>query len=106
MPSSSALTQLADGPGGVLPPGLAAPVRGRAGALQHRACDRLLARDQLIISVAYYEDPRYISLLLCSYPLSREKAGFDEPFLHVSGSIDAGARDDEVFQGPLRSCEE
>ncbi len=60
-----------------------------------------------IIRLAYYEDPSYVPLLRRAYQLWRElEANFGEQLLHVTGSIDAGAPDDEVFQGSLRSCRE
>ncbi len=59
-----------------------------------------------IIRLAYYEDPSYVPLLRRAYELWRElEAGFGERLLHVTGSIDAGGPDDEVFHGSLRSCE-
>ena len=60
-----------------------------------------------IIRLAYYEDPSYVPLLRRAYALWRElEAGFGETLLRVTGSIDAGGPDDEVFRGSLRSCEE
>ncbi len=59
-----------------------------------------------IIRLAYYEDPSYVPLLRRSYELWRElQTGFGEQLLHITGSIDAGERDGEVFTGSLRSCE-
>ena len=59
-----------------------------------------------IIRLAYYEDPRYVPLLRRAYELWRElQAGVGEQLLHITGSIDAGDRGGEVFQGSLRSCE-
>ena len=60
-----------------------------------------------IIRLAYYEDPAYVPLLRRAYALWRElETGFGERLLHVTGSIDAGPADGEVFRGSLRSCEE
>lgn len=59
-----------------------------------------------IIRLAYYEDPSYVPLLKRAYTLWRslqEEAG--EQLLYITGSIDAGPADDEVFAGSLRSCE-
>jgi sarcosine oxidase len=59
-----------------------------------------------IIRLAYYEDPSYVPLLRRAYELWRElETGFGERLLHVTGSIDAGGPDDEVFAGSRRSCE-
>lgn len=59
-----------------------------------------------IIRLAYYEDPSYVPLLRRAYALWRElEERFGERLLHVTGSIDAGGPDDEVFLGSLRSCE-
>lgn len=58
-----------------------------------------------IIRLAYYEHPDYVPLLRRAYDLWRElerQAG--ETLLHLTGSIDAGPEDDEVFQGSYRSC--
>src|SRR5215211_7875620 len=60
-----------------------------------------------IIRLAYYEDPSYVPLLRRAYELWRElERGFGEQLLFITGSIDAGDRDGEVFQGSLRSCQE
>ncbi len=59
-----------------------------------------------IIRLAYYEDPAYVPLLRRAYELWRElETGFGEQLLHVTGSVDASARDGEVFRGSLHSCE-
>ncbi len=60
-----------------------------------------------IIRLAYYEDPRYVPLLRRAYDLWRElEAGFGEPLLFITGSLDAGDQDSEIFNGSLRSCQE
>lgn len=60
-----------------------------------------------IIRQAYYEHPSYVPLLRRAYALWRElEAGFGERLLHVTGSIDAGAPDEEVFTGSYASCQE
>ncbi len=60
-----------------------------------------------IIRLAYYEDPSYVPLLRRAYELWRElERGFGEQLLHITGSIDASPRDNWVFAGSLRSCEE
>src|SRR5829696_5836792 len=60
-----------------------------------------------IIRLAYYEDPSYVPLLRRAYELWRElETGFGEQLLHITGSIDASPRDNWVFSGSLRSCEE
>jgi len=58
-----------------------------------------------IIRLPYYEDPRYVPLLLRAYELWREierLAG--EQLLVITGSIDAGPGDGELFQGALASA--
>ncbi len=53
-----------------------------------------------IIRQAYYEHPSYVPLLRRSYALWRElEAGYGERLLHITGSVDASAPDDDVFQG-------
>ncbi len=60
-----------------------------------------------IIRQAYYEHPSYVPLLRRSYTLWRDlETGFGERLLHVTGSVDAGAPDDEVFRGSYDSCRE
>jgi sarcosine oxidase len=60
-----------------------------------------------IIRLAYYEDSSYVPLLRRAYELWRElERGFGEQLLHITGSIDASPRDNWVFAGSLRSCEE
>ncbi|MDS0295025.1 N-methyl-L-tryptophan oxidase [Halogeometricum luteum] len=60
-----------------------------------------------IIRRAYYEHPSYIPLIERAYELWEEldeSSGRD--ILHRTGSIDAGAPDNPVFEGSKRSCEE
>jgi sarcosine oxidase len=59
-----------------------------------------------IIRLAYYEHPSYVPLLRRAYELWRElETGFGEQLLHVTGSIDASAPDEEVFRGSFASCQ-
>ena len=59
-----------------------------------------------IIRLAYYEHPSYVPLLRRAYELWRElQAAVAEPLIQITGSIDAGGPDDEVFSGSLHSCE-
>lgn len=58
-----------------------------------------------IIRLPYYEDQRYVPLLLRAYELWREiEAAVGEQLLVTTGSIDAGADDSELFQGALESA--
>ena len=58
-----------------------------------------------IIRLAYFEDPSYVPLLRRSYERWRElEAASGEKLLHVTGSVDTGREDGEVFPGALRSC--
>ena len=58
-----------------------------------------------IIRLAYYEDPSYVPLLRRAYELwNTLESEVDERLLTITGSIDAGAEDDEVFAGSLKSC--
>lgn len=58
-----------------------------------------------IIRLAYYEHPSYVPLLRRAYELWRELERITgEKLLHVTGSVDAGLPDGEVFQGSLLSC--
>ena len=60
-----------------------------------------------IIRLAYFEDPSYVPLLRRSYERWRElEAVSGEKLLHVTGSVDTGREDGEVFPGALRSCRE
>ncbi len=59
-----------------------------------------------IIRLAYYEHPSYVPLLRRAYELWHEleqRAG--EQLLYVTGSIDAGPPESQVFQGSRLSCE-
>ncbi len=59
-----------------------------------------------IIRLAYYEEPRYVPLLRRAYDLWRElEVGFGEQLLFITGSLDAGDQDGELFNGSLRSCQ-
>jgi sarcosine oxidase len=58
-----------------------------------------------IIRLPYYEDPAYVPLLRRAYELWREaEAATGEELLVVTGSIDASAEDDPLFQGALASA--
>lgn len=58
-----------------------------------------------IIRLAYYEDPAYVPPLKRAYELWRElEWETGEQILYITGSIDAGPEQDEVFQGSFRSC--
>lgn len=60
-----------------------------------------------IIRLAYYEHPAYVPLLRRAYELWRElQAQAGEQLLHLTGSIDAGPEDSQVFAGSLLSCRE
>ncbi len=59
-----------------------------------------------IIRLAYYEHPSYVPLLRRAYELWRAlQEAVAEPLLQITGSIDAGGPDDEVFTGSRASCE-
>ncbi len=58
-----------------------------------------------IIRLPYYEDPRYVPLLLRAYELWREiEAASGEQLLITTGSVDAGPENDQTFQGALASA--
>lgn len=58
-----------------------------------------------IIRLPYYEDPAYVPLLRRAYELWREaEAATGERLLILTGSIDAGPEDGELFQGALNSA--
>ena len=60
-----------------------------------------------IIRLAYYEHPSYVPLLRRAYELWRElQSGAPEPLLYITGSIDAGPPDSQVFAGSKQSCVE
>ena len=60
-----------------------------------------------IIRMAYHEHPSYVALLRRAYPLWRElEAETGERLLHVTGSLDGGARDGPFVTGSLASCRE
>ena len=59
-----------------------------------------------IIRLAYYESPDYVPLLRRAYENWREaEQRFGEQLLFVTGSIDTGPPDSEVFRGSLASCQ-
>ena len=58
-----------------------------------------------IFRLAYYEDPGYVPLMLRARDLWLDlEATAGEKLVHVTGSIDAGPADGEVFTGSLESC--
>jgi len=58
-----------------------------------------------IIRLPYYEDPAYVPLLRRAYELWREaEAASGDRLLVLTGSIDAGPEDGELFQGALHSA--
>lgn len=60
-----------------------------------------------IIRKAQYEDPAYVPLVRRAYDLWRElEERTGRELLHVTGGIDAGPPESEVFAGSVRSCEE
>ncbi len=60
-----------------------------------------------IIRKAQYEHPSYVPLVRRSYELWRElEAETARDLLHVTGGIDAGTPDSQIFNGSRRSCEE
>jgi sarcosine oxidase len=59
-----------------------------------------------IIRLAYYEHPSYVPLLLRAYELWRElEQVTGEKLLCITGSIDAGPPDGEIFEGARLSCQ-
>ncbi|MDB5377000.1 MAG: soxA [Rubritepida sp.] len=58
-----------------------------------------------IIRLPYYEDPAYVPLLRRAYELWREaEAATGERLLILTGSIDAGPEDGDLFDGALTSA--
>jgi len=58
-----------------------------------------------IIRLAYAEGEAYVPLLRRAYELWRElEYVANERLLFITGGIDAGPRDGDLFQGSLRSC--
>lgn len=58
-----------------------------------------------IIRLPYYEDPAYVPLLHRAYALWRDlEAATDDEILVITGSIDGGAEESDVFQGALASA--
>ncbi len=59
-----------------------------------------------IIRLAYFEHPSYVPLLARAYELwealERESG---RSLLHITGSLDAGARESRTFSGSLHSCQ-
>jgi sarcosine oxidase len=60
-----------------------------------------------IIRLAYYEHPTYVPLLRRAYELWRElERNVGEQLLFITGSIDSGPADSQIFLGSRASCEE
>lgn len=58
-----------------------------------------------IFRLAYYEDPGYVPLMRRARDLWLDlEATAGEKLVHVTGSIDAGPGDGDVFTGSLESC--
>ncbi|MDQ2802656.1 MAG: N-methyl-L-tryptophan oxidase [Pseudomonadota bacterium] len=58
-----------------------------------------------IIRLPYYEDPNYVPLLRRAYELWRDiEAATGEELLVITGSLDGGVEDGELFQGALESA--
>jgi sarcosine oxidase len=58
-----------------------------------------------IFRLAYYEHPGYVPLMRRSIELWNElEQVAGEQLVHVTGSIDAGPEDSQVFSGSLESC--
>ncbi|SDA24042.1 sarcosine oxidase [Methylobacterium sp. UNC378MF] len=58
-----------------------------------------------IIRLPYYEDPAYVPLLRRAYALWRDlEAATGDEILVITGSIDGGAEESDVFQGALASA--
>ena len=58
-----------------------------------------------IIRMAYFEDPSYVPLVRRSYERWRElESASGEQLLHITGGVDVGREDGEVFAGSLQSC--
>lgn len=58
-----------------------------------------------IIRMAYFEDPSYVPLLRRAYERWRElEEASGEQLLYITGGVDAGPEDGEVFAGSLQSC--
>jgi sarcosine oxidase len=58
-----------------------------------------------VIRLAYYEHPAYVPLLRRAYELWRELETLSGvPLLHITGSIDAGTSDSQIFLGAQQAC--
>jgi sarcosine oxidase len=58
-----------------------------------------------IIRLAYYEHHAYVPLLFRAYELWRELEMLSgTPLLHVTGSIDAGTSESQIFLGSQQAC--
>ena len=60
-----------------------------------------------IIRLAYYEHPSYVPLLKRAYQLWRDlESQVGEQLLFITGSLDAGPEQSQIFQGSRGSCDE
>ena len=60
-----------------------------------------------IIRLAYYEHPSYVPLLKRAYQLWRDlESQVGEQLLFITGSLDAGPEQSQIFQGSRASCDE
>ncbi len=58
-----------------------------------------------IFRLAYYEHPSYVPLMKRALHLWHDlEAQSGETLVHVTGSVDAGPEDSEVFRGSVESC--
>jgi len=58
-----------------------------------------------VIRLAYYEHPAYVPLLFRAYELWRELETLSGvPLLHITGSIDAGTSESQIFLGSQQAC--
>lgn len=58
-----------------------------------------------VIRLAYYEHPAYVPLLFRAYELWRELETLSGvPLLYVTGSIDAGTSESQIFLGSQQAC--
>ncbi|HEX4934078.1 MAG TPA: N-methyl-L-tryptophan oxidase, partial [Gemmatimonadaceae bacterium] len=59
-----------------------------------------------IIRLAYFEHPSYVPLLARAYDLWEAlERDSGRALLHITGSLDAGARDSRTFTGSWHSCQ-
>jgi sarcosine oxidase len=59
-----------------------------------------------VIRLAYYEHPAYVPLLVRAYQLWRELETLSgASLLHITGSIDAGTSESQIFIGSQQACQ-